>query len=266
MSGILGTIIAAKRLEVSGKRKKVPLQQMIAWAASAPKARSLAAALRPVDIPNNGKPKLIAEIKRRSPSAGIIAENIDVASIVRTYERAGAAAISVITDEQFFGGSITDLTTAREVTSLPILRKDFIVDSYQIFEARRAGADAILVIVAASAEERDISHFIAEAKNLGMDAIVEVHDHDELTLAVRCGARMIGINNRDLRTFKVDLAVTAKLTALVPENIIVISESGIHTGNDVRKVYESGADAILVGEALLAHRADPAKKIRELMM
>ena len=264
MASILDTIIAAKRREVRARDQELPRQQLMDQAARAPQARSLAAALRPPQAAAAGKPRLIAEIKRRSPSAGAIVEHLDVAATVRAYERAGAAAISVLTDEQFFGGSLADLAAARAATALPILRKDFTVSTYQIFEARAAGADAILVIVAAT-DEADVAKYVECAERLGMDTIVEVHTGDELTVARRAGAKIIGINNRDLQSFRVDLATTGQLTAMVPPETIIVSESGIHTADDVRKVYDSGADAILVGEALLAKRVDPATKIRELL-
>ena len=264
MASILDTIIAAKRREVRAREQDIPRQQLMAQAARAPRACSLAAALRPAQATAAGKPRLIAEIKRRSPSAGAIVENLDVATTVQAYEQAGAAAISVLTDEQFFGGSLADLAAARAATARPILRKDFTVNTYQIFEARAGGADAILVIVAAT-EEADIAEYVECAEGLGMDTIVEVHTSDELKVAQRAGAKIIGINNRDLQSFRVDLATTAQLTAMVPPETIIVSESGIHTAADVRKVYESGADAILVGEALLAKRVDPATKIRELL-
>ncbi|MAG35552.1 MAG: indole-3-glycerol phosphate synthase [Dehalococcoidia bacterium] len=265
MARILETIIEAKRREVREREKEVSLRQMLAQAARAPKAQSLAEALRPPNAPDDGKPKLIAEIKRKSPSAGAIVENLDVTVTAQTYEQAGAAAISVLTNERFFGGSLADLTAAREATSLPILRKDFIVNPYQIFEARAAGADAVLVIVATGADQADVANYIEYAERVGMDTIVEVHTRDELTVARRAGAKIIGINNRDLQSFEVDLATTGQLTMMVPQDTIIISESGIHTADDVQKLYDSGADAILVGEALLANRVDPAMKIRELL-
>ena len=264
MASILDTIIAAKRREVRVREQELPRQRLMEQAADAPQARSLAAALRPPQAAVARKPRLIAEIKRRSPSAGAIVENLDVATTVQAYEQAGAAAISVLTDGQFFGGSLADLAAARAATTLPILRKDFTVSTYQILEARAGGADAILVIVAAT-EEADIANYVECAEELGMDTIVEVHTADELRAARRAGAKIIGINNRDLQTFRVDLATTAQLTAMVPPETIIVSESGIHTAADVQRVYESGADAILVGEALLAKRVDPATKIRELL-
>ncbi len=264
MASILDTIIAEKRREVQAREQELPRQELMAQAARAPQARSLAAALRPPQAPAARKPRLIAEIKRRSPSAGAIVENLDVATTVRAYEQAGAAAISVLTDEQFFGGSLGDLAAAHAATRLPILRKDFTVSTYQVFEARATGADAILVIVAAT-DEADITNYVECAEGLGMDTIVEVHTADELRVARRAGAKIIGINNRDLQTFRVDLATTAELAAMVPPETIIVSESGIHTAADVQRVYDSGADAILVGEALLAKRVDPAAKIRELL-
>ena len=189
MASILDTIMAAKRREVRAREQELPRQQLMEQAARAPRARSLAAALRPAQVPAAGKPRLIAEIKRRSPSAGAIVENLDVPTTVWAYEQAGAAAISVLTDEQFFGGSLADLAAARAATTLPILRKDFTVSTYQIFEARVAGADAILVIVAAT-EEANVAEYVGCAAGLGMDAIVEVHTADELTVARRAGAKI----------------------------------------------------------------------------
>ena len=196
---------------------------------------------------------LIAEVKKASPSAGVIAENFDPVQIARTYESAGANAISVLTDEPFFQGNLSYLTRVRAAVSLPVLRKDFILHEAQIYEASCAGADAILLIVAAL-EQPDLERLLAVATDFQLDALVEVHTMEELDRALETDARIIGINNRNLGTFEVDLATTEILSEQVPDDIVLVSESGIKTAADTRRVLDSGCNAILVGETLM--RAD----------
>jgi len=193
---------------------------------------------------------LIAEVKKASPSAGVIAESFDPVEIATRYEAAGANAISVLTDEQFFQGNLSYLTQVRAAVGLPVLRKDFILHEAQIYEAACAGADAILLIVAAL-EQEELERLLAVATDFQLDALVEVHTLEELDRALETDARIIGINNRNLATFQVDLATTEELSEQVPDEITLISESGIKTGEDTRRVLEAGCNAILVGETLM---------------
>lgn len=193
---------------------------------------------------------LIAEVKKASPSAGVIAEVFDPVKTAKTYESAGAHAISVLTDEQFFQGSLTNLVKVREAVSLPVLRKDFILHEAQIFEAGCAGADAILLIVAALEQDR-FEALYKTAAGLALDVLVEVHTLEELDRALDVDAKIIGINNRDLTTFTVDLGVTEQLSEQVPDEIILVSESGIKTPADMKRIFDCGCNAALVGEALM---------------
>jgi len=206
---------------------------------------------------------LIAEVKKASPSKGIFRQDFNPAQIAGTYEKAGAAAISVLTDSRFFQGGIQDLKTVKQAVSLPVLRKDFIIDPYQIYESLHIGADAILFITAIL-EERQLKSFISIAGELGLDALVEVHSREDLSKAVNCGAEIIGINNRDLTTFTTDIATTLKLMQYLPEHCTAVSESGIFTRKDVRRLEQAGVDAILVGEALVTS-SDIDAKIRQLL-
>jgi indole-3-glycerol phosphate synthase len=193
---------------------------------------------------------LIAEVKKASPSAGVIAQTFDPVQIARTYESAGANAISVLTDEQYFQGSLSYLTRVRDAVSLPVLRKDFILDESQIFEAVCAGADAILLIVAAL-DQAQLEHLLRVATGFQLDVLVEVHTMAELDRALSTDAEIIGINNRNLATFEVDLKTTEALSEQTPEEILLVSESGIKTPEDTRRIRASGCNAILVGETLM---------------
>jgi len=206
---------------------------------------------------------VIAEMKQRTPTMGVLAEEYSPADLAHSYTEGGAAAISVLTQMASFGGRPEHVMAARAATSLPILRKDFVTDPFEIAEARAAGADAVLLIVAAL-ERSQLAQLLAVAKSRGIAALVEVHDEPETNAALEAGAQLIGINHRDLRTFAVDLALTDRLRNVIPTSVLVVAESGIRTPEDARRVYEAGANAILVGEALM--RADnPADRIRELM-
>jgi indole-3-glycerol phosphate synthase len=206
---------------------------------------------------------VIAEMKQRTPTMGVLAEEYSPADLAHAYTEGGAAAISVLTQMASFGGRPEHVMAARAATSLPILRKDFVTDPFEIAEARAAGADAVLLIVAAL-ERSQLAQLLAVAKSRGIAALVEVHDEAETNAALEAGAQLIGINHRDLRTFAVDLALTDRLRKVIPTSVVVVAESGIRTPDDARRVYEAGANAILVGEALM--RADnPADRIRELM-
>ena len=207
---------------------------------------------------------IIAEFKRRSPSVGIIRDDLTVSEIVRCYERGGAAAISVLTDEEYFGGSIGDLCTARSVTKLPLLRKDFIIDPIQILEAATAGADAVLLIVAAL-DDVSLGQLRTLAEDeLGLDALVEVHSSEELTRALNAGAKIIGVNNRDLRTFRVSLNTSERLIAEAPRDKIMISESGLHRTDSLLHLHKLGFRGFLIGEALM-RAPDPEAALRDLV-
>ncbi|MDR7497325.1 MAG: indole-3-glycerol phosphate synthase TrpC, partial [Armatimonadota bacterium] len=219
-------------------------------------ARDFAAALA-------GPPlRIIAEIKRASPAAGAIRLEADPAAVARAYEAAGADAISVLTDHRFFAGSPDDLRAARAAVGVPVLRKDFIVDAYQVYEARALGADAVL-LVAGTVPTAVLAELVGCAASLGMAALVEAHTEDELDQALAAGARVVGINNRNLHTLAVDPETTARLRPRVPEGVVVVSESGIETPADVARARRAGVHAVLVGTALMAS-ADPAARLREL--
>ena len=205
---------------------------------------------------------VIAEFKRRSPSAGALHQAPDLHEMVGAYERGGAAALSVLTEERHFDGTLEDLGAARAACGLPILRKDFIVDDYQLYEAKVAGADAVLLIVAAL-EPEELSALNGRAQTLGLDVMVEVHDRDELRTALKMGAELIGINNRDLRDFSVDVERTAKLMGEIPSGVTVVSESGIAGAEQLGKLKDAGVDAVLVGETLM-RSADPEAALRAL--
>lgn len=258
MSGtILEEILSHKREEVARRASRTPRAAVERAAEDAPPPRDFAEALRGGDV------RLIAEVKRRSPSKGDIRPDLDPAAVAQAYERAGAAAVSVLTDEHYFGGSLDDLRAVRHAVDLPVLRKDFIVDAYQVAEARSAGADAILLIAAAlsKAQMRD---YRLLAEEWGMAALVEVHGADELEAALQSGARIVGINNRDLATFSVDLAVTERLAGAVPADLVLVAESGIASRADVQRLAAWGVDAILVGE-MLARREHPGEAAAQLV-
>ncbi|PYM58561.1 MAG: indole-3-glycerol phosphate synthase TrpC [Candidatus Rokuibacteriota bacterium] len=257
--GLLDEIVARKRVVVAERRTAVPRSSLEARAASLPPPRSLAAALTPR---TPGVPRLLAELKRASPVAGLLATRFDPIPLAPAYVRAGAAALSVLTDAHF-QGSLDDLSVVRGAVDCPILDKDFVVDEYQVWEARAAGADAVLLIVAILDRVR-LADLAACAKALGLSALVEVHDEAELQVAADLGAGLVGINNRDLKSFRTDLATTERLAPRAPAGALVVAESGIASRADVRRVAAAGAHAILVGEAL-SRSEDPAAKIRELI-
>lgn len=205
---------------------------------------------------------VIAEMKQRTPSMGVLAEDYRPADLAHAYAEGGAAAISVLTHMAGFGGRIDHLRAVRAATSLPILRKDFVTDPYEVAEARACGADAVLLIVAAL-EAQQLRDLVAVARSRGVAALVEVHDEAQTAAALEAGAQAIGVNHRDLRTFAVDLGLTERLRKLIPKEVIVVAESGIRSPEDARRMREAGADAVLVGE-LLMRSSDPAAQIREL--
>jgi indole-3-glycerol phosphate synthase len=256
---ILDEIIHRKQGEVARCRRAQPIEAIQAEMALAPPSRDFAAALRASGV------SLIAEVKRASPSKGLLRPDFDPVALAREYECNGAAAISVLTDEHFFQGSLDHLRAVRQSVSLPVLRKDFVIDPYQVYEARAAGADAVLLIVAALSNSA-LQAFHQLVQQLGMVALVEVHNGAELERALKIEGRLrvLGINNRDLRTFKVDLETTAHLRPRVPAGVVLVAESGVHTPHDVVRLADIGADAMLVGEALV-RATDAGSKVRQLI-
>lgn len=259
---ILEEILARKRAEVAQAKARVAPDDLAAAAeACGEAARGFRAALT-----RGSRPRIVAEMKPRSPSRGVIRADFDPVSCAKAYFDGGAAAISVLTDHHFFGGGLDLLEIVRRVVPLPLLRKDFLLDRYQIDEARVAGADAILLIVAAfpSADAvAEIRCLRDRAFELGLDALVEAHDEREFDIALECGADLIGVNNRDLGTFEVDLEVSERLAGRARRGVVVVAESGIFTADDVERLESSGVDAFLVGEALM-REPNPGLALREL--
>ena len=240
----LTPIRAATRAAIAARRAAVPPEQLERAAEARTDFRPFAEALRAPGL------SLIAEHKRRSPSAGSIREDLALEQVVTAYERGGANALSILTEGPNFGGSLDDLRAARVATGLPILRKDFIVDRYQLLEAVAAGADAVLLIVAAL-ERRQLATLHTEATARGLVPLVEVHDANELQAALETGAHVIGINNRDLTTLAVDLQRTFELIPLIPLGTTIVAESGFKTAEELRELAQAGVDAVLIGEALM---------------
>lgn len=247
-NNILTRIIARKHEEVAAAQALVPLAQMQALAAAAAPAHDFAAAL--LSRARQGQAAVIAEIKKASPSKGVIRENFDPVAIAHSYARHGAACLSILTDVDFFQGSLEYLKAVRAQVALPIIRKDFMVDDYQVYEARAAGADAILLIVAAL-EDDALRRLHDLAVSLGMSVLVEVHDAEELARALKLPLAMVGINNRNLKTFEVTLQTTLDLLAQVPPEVVVVTESGIFTRDDVALMQRHQVHAFLVGEAFM---------------
>ena len=256
MSSILDTIFAAKRQELKEQRRVVSDVAIVAQANHAPPPRDFIAALRA------RRPAIIAEIKRASPSKGDILPQLDPQAVAREYQACGAAAISVLTDSHF-KGTLEDLRAVREAVDLPLLRKDFIFHPYQIYEARAAGADCILLILA-MLKEGELRSLAGLAREVKMAALAEVHNPEEFALASRIGAELIGINNRDLHTFVTDLAVTENLLASSRGAALIVAESGISAPEDLRRLDTAGARAFLIGESLLRD-GNPAAKLPELL-
>jgi indole-3-glycerol phosphate synthase len=253
---ILERILAAKRAEVAAAKKNVPEKELRERATKAPAARDFVGALRAK------RPAVIAEIKRASPSRGLLREDFDPAAIARGYENAGAACLSVLTDVQFFQGAPQHLQDARAACALPALRKDFLLDAYQVYESRALGADCVLLI-AACLEDRQMRELEALALGLGLAVLVEVHDAGELERALRLKTPLVGINNRNLRTFETRLETTLDLLPLVPKDRIVVTESGILSPQDVARMRASGVHTFLVGEAFM-RAADPGAALEAL--
>jgi indole-3-glycerol phosphate synthase len=251
--GALGPIVARKQQEAADLR--CAAAALWAKAEAMPPARGFIGSLRGGTI--------IAEMKRRSPSGGALRGELDPAAVAVGYASAGAAALSVLTDGPDFGGSLDDMVAARDAVTIPVLRKDFTVDPVQVAEARVAGADAVLLIVAVLADDV-LAQCLDAAERVGIDAVVEVHDEDETRRAVAHGARCIGVNNRDLRSLTTDLSTFARLRALIPGDVVCVAESGVRGADDVRRLVGEGADAVLVGETLM-RSADPAAACRALV-
>jgi indole-3-glycerol phosphate synthase len=252
---ILDKIVAQKEREI------ILLPKFVGGLSQRKAGRDFFAALQK---PRRGNVSLIAEVKKASPSAGVICADFDPVRIARAYEEAGASCLSVLTDEQFFQGSLDYLRQIRGAVQIPLLRKDFIIDERQIVEALDAGADAILLIVRILDDAR-LKHFHALAAQAGLAALVEVHNEAELDRALTIGARLIGVNNRDLDTFVVDLGTTERLAARVPKDVLLVAESGIHKRADVERVQRAGARAILVGESLMKNPAEIGARVSELL-
>lgn len=259
----LDEIVSHKREEVRGRLRDEPLGSVQARAVRAPRPRDLAAALRA-----SPGVALIAEVKRASPSKGLLCPDFDPVRLATTYAESGAAAISVLTDEAFFQGSLADLTAVRRAVdgvdgAVPVLRKDFIVHPYQVYEARAAGADALLLIAAILTDE-ELAGLLLLTRALGMTALVEAHHRGELERVLPLSPRVVGVNNRNLHDFSVNLSTCLSLRPLVPDSICLVAESGIHSPADVKRLAAAGIDAMLVGEALVT-APNAAAKVRELI-
>lgn len=260
MHDILTEIVAHKREEIKSRRLSVPLAALEGASREAAPARGFVAALaRRIAL---GEPAVIAECKRASPSKGVIREDYDPADIAASYERGGATCLSVLTDEKYFQGGDEHLLRARAACSLPVIRKDFTVDPYQVYEARALGADCILLIVACL-DDAVLGELAGLAAALGLDVLVEVHDRTELERALRLRTPLIGINNRDLKRFETDIETTTGLLKDIPDDRLVVTESGIHTMDDVRYLRDHDVHAFLVGEAFM-RAPDPGERLREL--
>jgi indole-3-glycerol phosphate synthase len=254
---LLAEIVDSVERRLEETKRERPLARVRADAEAAPRRPPLAAALDAAGT------SLIAEAKRRSPSRGVLREPYDAAELALQYVGAGARAVSVLTEPQFFGGSPEDLAAVRDACAAPILRKDFVVDPYQVFEARAWGASAVLLIVA-SLDDARLADLRSLASELGLDALVEVHTEREAERALAAGAAIVGVNNRDLATFRTDRSTTARIARTLPRGTRVVAESGIANRADVLEVERGGACAVLVGEALVT-APDPAAKVRELL-
>jgi len=257
---ILKKILNRKREEVTERSAKVSVLELQARIASSPPVRGFVNAIETTI--EQGKPAVIAEIKKASPSKGVIREDFDPIAIARSYAKGGATCLSVLTDVDFFQGADAYLQQARDACSLPVIRKDFIIDPYQVYESRTIGADCILLIVAAL-DDASLHQLSSLAQELGMDALVEVHDEEELQRALKLNAKLIGINNRNLRTFEVSLNTTIDLLSQIPADRIVVTESAIHSQEDVVLMRQHKVNSFLVGEAFM-RAEDPGAKLAEL--
>ena len=254
---MLSKIVARKREDVKRRKQDMPLATLKERIARRGPPLDFAAALHGDQL------RLIAEVKRASPSRGILCPDFEPVTLATSYAQGGAAAISVLTEENYFGGSLDHLTAIREAVKLPLLRKDFIFDPYQVYETAAYGADALLLIVAILSQEQ-LTELMSLSHGLDLACLVEVHNEAEVNRAVSSGAVVIGINNRNLRTFDVDISTTRRLRSLLPRGQVVVSESGIRTRQDIRKLKEWGINAVLIGEALVTASDIPAK-MREFL-
>lgn len=260
MPDVLRKILVHKTREVAARADAVSRTELLTRCAQQPPTRGFARTIAARIAA--GKPVVIAEIKKASPSKGVLRADFDPAAIARSYERGGAACLSVLTDSEFFHGSDADLVAARTACALPVLRKDFVIDPYQLYEARALGADCVLLIVAALADAR-MRALAALAEELGLDVLVEAHDAAELERALALNTQLVGINNRDLRSFKTTLATTHDLLPHIPPGRIVVTESGIETRADVAGMRQRGVHAFLVGETFM-RAPEPGAKLKEL--
>lgn len=258
MSDVLATIVSRTRRRVEERRRAVPLDGLLDAATDPGDRRGFKAALERRDRVN-----VIAEHKRRSPSKGAIREDLEPMAVAAGYEMAGAAALSILTEPEFFGGDLDHLKQARAATAIPALRKDFIVDRYQVWEARGTGADALLLIVAALTDD-ELRVLMKEAADARVDVLTEVHDGDELDRALALGASVIGVNNRNLRTMEVTLETSLTLIERIPDAVTAVAESGIKTGADIKRLRSAGFDAFLIGEHLMAS-PDPGAALSALL-
>lgn len=254
---ILERIVATKRAEIAAARERVSESELWKQLAEAAPPRDFEGALR-----SGAGIQIIAEVKKASPSAGVIRADFDPVAIAQTYAAHGAACISVLTDEPYFQGHLTYLRAIREAVEVPLLRKDFLVDRYQLLEARAAGADCVLLIAEILPGEM-LAALLGEARELGMQALVELYDGENLPRVLEAGATLVGVNNRNLRTFEVRLEHTMELAARLPRNVCLVSESGIRTREDLERLGQSGVKAVLIGETLM-RAGDIGSKLREL--
>jgi indole-3-glycerol phosphate synthase len=254
---VLGRIVEARRAEVARRQTIMPETVLRMAAKKAEPVRDFAAAL------SRNATNIIAELKKASPSAGLLRDSFDPVALARGFEQSGAAALSVLTEEQFFQGSLVYMRDARAATSLPVLRKDFIVEPWQVWEARAANADSLLLIVAALTREM-LGGLLTLGRELGMEALVEVHTAEELTVAIASGARIIGVNNRNLHSLDVSVETSVELIKSIPEDCIAVSESGLRTASDLARLRTAGFDAFLIGE-LLMRESDPGVALSRLI-
>jgi len=260
--GVLDRIVKAKVERLAQTKARFPLDQLVAKCMSMGPSRARQSFSASISVTN--RINVIAEIKHRSPSKGVIRANFDLVQVAKSYAQNGAAALSVLCEEDFFGGALDHLKAVRQCTRTPLLRKDFLFDEYQVYEAVTAQADAVLLIVAILDDEL-LARLIELARAIGIDALVEAHTAEELERAVRAGARIIGVNNRDLKTFKVDLRTSLELARLAPPDVVLVSESGIATRDDIRRLQAAGYCAFLVGEHFM-RADDPGSALQQLLM
>lgn len=255
---VLGEIVARARARVHEQRRELPLDRILSMAPTPGGRRAFKAGLlRP------GRVNVIAEFKRRSPSRGLIRADLHHVKVAQAYEIAGAAALSILTEEEYFGGRLDDLQEARAATLLPTLRKDFLVDPYQVWESWIAGTDAVLVIVAALSDA-ELRALLVTAEQAAIEALVEVHDEDELGRALSAGATIVGVNNRNLHTMEVSLETSVRLAERIPDGVVAVAESGLKGPDDVRRLRDVGYDAFLIGEHLM-QQPDPGAALDALL-